>query len=179
MNATIGVYDTQADALNAVKELKAAGFHEKNVSVIARQKVEKAELADGENGAGQGLDSDNTFDQPMKIAATGIGIGATVGPLLGALAGIGLLAVPGIGVIVGAGALAGAVAGLDVGLIGGGVFSALAIANLNKHHEALYHEHLQAGKVVVVVHGSHQEVSKAREVLHQFGKHLHLESHQS
>lgn len=177
MNATIGVYETQADALTAVNELKSKGFTDKNVSIITREKNNKTALQEGENGDGAGLDSDDTFGKPMKIAATGIGIGATVGPLLGALTGIGLLAVPGLGVIVGAGALAGAVAGLDVGLIGGGVFSALAIANLNKHHEELYHQHLEAGKVVVVVHGSHDQIMKAREVLNQFGKHLQLDSH--
>lgn len=178
MNATIGIYETQADAISAVKQLKADGFTDKNVSIISRKNVDEHAKDEGESGDGEGLDSDNVFGKPMRIAATGVGIGAVIGPILGALAGIGLLAVPGLGVIVGAGALAGAVAGLDVGLIGGGVFSALAIANMNKHHEELYHEHLQAGKVVVIVHGSVAEIKKAREILEKFGKHIHIDTHQ-
>lgn len=177
MNATIGIYDTQADAIGAVKQLKASGFTDKSVSIISRKNVDEHATDEGENGDGEGLDSDNVFGKPMRIAATGVGIGAVVGPILGALAGIGLLAVPGLGIIVGAGALAGAVAGLDIGLIGGGIFSALAIANLNKHHEELYHEHLQAGRVVVVVHGTVEEIEKAREVLEQFAKHMLIETH--
>ncbi|MEO6832237.1 MAG: hypothetical protein ABI378_07555 [Chitinophagaceae bacterium] len=177
MKATIGIYETQADAIGAVKQLKAAGFTDKNVSIISRKKVDADAMEQGEGGEGEALDSDNVFGKPMRIAATGLGIGVVVGPILGALAGIGLLAVPGIGIIVGAGALAGAVAGLDVGLIGGGVFSALAIANMNKHHEELYHEHLQAGHVVVVVHGSEEEIGKAREVLELYAKHLVIDTH--
>lgn len=178
MKATIGVYDDQAKAVAAIQELKDAGYPESRISILTRdaETVHHAEDP-GESEQGPGVDSDAAFEKPMKIAATGVGIGAVVGPVLGALAGIGVLAIPGLGVLVGAGALAGAVAGLDVGIIGGGIISALAIAQVNKHHEDLYHEHLQAGRFLVVAQGSEEEIDQAREVLAGHDSHIHLEKH--
>ncbi len=178
MKATIGVYDEQSKAIEAIQELKAAGFPEKQISLITHNKDEQLHPAEeGENEEGQGMDSDSVYSRPIRIAATGVGIGAVVGPVLGALAGLGMLAIPGLGILVGAGALAGAVAGLDVGLIGGGIISALAIANVNKHHEELYQEHLQLGRYIVVAHGSETEIDHARDVLHEHDEHLHLDTH--
>lgn len=176
MKATIGVYEDQAKALTAIQELKSAGFPEKQISVLHRSKA--GEPADpGENEEGLGIDSDDAYQNPMRIAATGVGIGAVVGPVLGALAGVGILAIPGLGILVGAGALAGAIAGLDVGIIGGGIISALAIARVNKHHEDLYHDHLEAGRYIVVAQGGEDEIAHAREVLHSHDEHLHLDTH--
>lgn len=178
MKATIGVYDDQAKAIAAIQELKNAGYPESSISILVREAGQEHHPADpGESEDGDGVDSDAVYEKPMKIAATGVGIGAVVGPVLGALAGIGMLAIPGLGVVVGAGALAGAIAGLDVGLIGGGIISALAIAQVNKHHEDLYHEHLQAGRYLLVAQGSEEDIDHAREVLSSHDSHLHLEKH--
>lgn len=172
MTSTIGVYHNQQDALAAVQELKDAGFPANQLSVLGHAKdvmTEEDRL--------EALDSDHEFDKPIKIAATGLGIGAVVGPILGALAGIGILAIPGVGFLVGAGALAGAVAGLDAGLIGGGVISALAIARTNKLHEDKYHEHLQAGRYLVVAQGSEEELQKAHDIMEKHDMHAELNRH--
>ncbi len=176
MKATIGVYEDQSGALAAIQELKAAGFPEKQLSILHRS-IGDHPADPGENEEGEGIDSDNAMEKPMRIAATGVGIGAIVGPVLGALAGVGVLAIPGLGILVGAGALAGAIAGLDVGIIGGGIISALAIAQVNKHHEDLYHEHLEAGRYIVVAQGAEEEIAHAREVMDSHDKHLHLDTH--
>jgi hypothetical protein len=176
MKATIGVYEDQARAIAAIEELKTAGFPEKQISVLHRSKAEHP-VDPGENEQGEGIDSDNAMQNPMKIAATGVGIGAVVGPVLGALAGVGILAIPGLGILVGAGALAGAIAGLDVGIIGGGIISALAIARVNQHHEELYHEHLEAGRYILVAHGSEDQIEHAREILKSHDAHVHLDTH--
>ncbi len=177
MKATIGVYEDQAKAIAAIEELKAAGFPEKQISVLHRTKNVEHPADPGENAEGEGIDSDDAYQTPMKIAATGVGIGAVVGPVLGALAGVGVLAIPGLGILVGAGALAGAIAGLDVGIIGGGIISALAIARVNRHHEELYHEHLEAGRYIVIAQGSESEIEHARDVLGGHDEHIHLDTH--
>jgi hypothetical protein len=177
MKATIGVYDNHDKALEAVNELKVAGFPENKISVLGHATGEHHEVDPGENEEGEGVDSDNAFQKPMRVAATGVGISLVLGPVLGALAGVGLLAVPGLGILVGAGALAGAIAGLDAGLVGGGIITALAIARVNKHHEDLYQEHLQEGRFLVVAQGSEDEIEHARQVLHEHDEHLHLDSH--
>ena len=177
MKATIGVYDDQAKAIAAIEELKTAGYPENQISILTRNTEEHHAPDEGEAEEGEGIDSDNVYNKPMRIAATGVGIGAVLGPVLGALAGVGMLAVPGLGILVGAGALAGAFVGLDVGIIGGGIISALAIARVNKHHEELYQEHLQEGRFLVVAQGSDTEIAHAREVLHDHDEHLHLDMH--
>ena len=177
MKATIGVYENQAKAIAAIKELKAAGYPESQISILTHSKSDHHPSDPGESEDGDGVDSDDVYEEPMRIAATGVGIGAVVGPVLGALAGVGLLAIPGLGVLVGAGALAGAIAGLDVGIIGGGIISALAIARVNKHHEDLYQEHLQEGRYLVVAHGTEDEIEQAREILGSHDGHIQLDTH--
>jgi hypothetical protein len=177
MKATIGVYENQLKALAAIQKLKAAGYPEAQISILTHSKADHHPAEEGESQDGEGVDSDDVYNEPMRIAATGVGIGAIVGPVLGALAGVGVLAIPGLGVLVGAGALAGAIAGLDVGIIGGGIISALAIARMNKHHEDLYQEHLQEGRYLVVAHGSEPEIEQAREVLEAHDEHIQLDTH--
>ena len=172
MTSTIGVYTNQADALAAVQKLKQNGYPANQLSVLGHAPEDQTEEERLE-----AIDADHEFDKPLKIAATGVGIGAVVGPILGALAGIGILAIPGVGFLVGAGALAGAVAGLDAGLIGGGVISALAIARNNKHHEDRYHDHLQSGRYLVVAQGTEEEVKKAHDVLTAHEGHIELHTH--
>lgn len=172
MTSTIGVYETQEAAVQAINALKEAGYSAKNLSIIGQapnnlESQDKLEY----------LDSDHEMDKPFKIAATSVGIGAVVGPILGALAGVGILAIPGVGFLVGAGALAGAVAGLDVGLIGGGIVSALAIARSNKTHEDNYNKHIYEGKFLVVAQGTEEQVHHAHEVLDELGIHHELEKH--
>ena len=173
MTSTIGVYDDQAAALAAISELKQAGFPANQLSLLGHA---KGEASDDETKL-ESLDAEHEFDKPMKIAATGVGIGAVVGPILGALTGLGILAIPGVGFLVGAGALAGAVAGLDAGLIGGGIISALAIARNNKVHEDKYHGHLEAGRYLVVAQGSEEEVKHAHDVLASHDTHTQLDTH--
>jgi hypothetical protein len=177
MKATIGVYENQAKAIAAIQELKAAGYPENQISILTHSKSDHHPSDPGESEDGDGVDSDDVYEEPMRIAATGVGIGAIVGPVLGALAGVGMLAIPGLGVLVGAGALAGAIAGLDVGIIGGGIISALAIARVNKHHEDLYQEHLQEGRYLVVAQGTEDEIEEARGILHSHDGHIQLDTH--
>src|SRR5215217_8764155 len=171
MTSTIGVYHNQADALAAISALKAAGYTPNQLSILGHA---PEEMTDEERL--EELDSDHEMDRPMKIAATGMGLGAIIGPALGVLTGIGLMAIPGVGFLYGAGALAGAVAGLDAGLIGGGIFSALAIARTSAAHEERYAKHLKEGRYIVVAQGSPEEVKHAHEVLRELDTHHELET---
>ncbi|MBS1615013.1 MAG: hypothetical protein JST06_02740 [Bacteroidetes bacterium] len=177
MKATIGIYETQEKAIGAIKALKDAGYSEKKISILHRAADAPDPKDPGEGGQGLGRDSDDVYSKDMKAAATGVGIGAVVGPTLGILAGVGIISIPGLGILVGAGAVAGALAGLDVGLIGGGIISSLAIARMNKHHEALYHEHLEAGRFIVIAHGNDDEIEQAKDILEKYGEHVDIASH--
>lgn len=179
MKATIGVYQDYHAAISAVKDLKAAGFSAKNVSIIGHAREDEESVAAAADDEDLSLKTPDVYDKPVKVAAKTMGISVIVGPILGALAGIGLLAIPGLGMIVGAGALAGAVAGLDAGLIGGGLLSAIQIAGISNEHEKAYQEHLQAGRYLVIAQGSDEEVKKAHDLLQTNGQHMLLETHEA
>jgi hypothetical protein len=172
MTSTIGVYNDQETAVSAINALKQAGYSPNQLSILGHAPEDLTEEEKLED-----MDSDHEIDKPMKIAATGVGIGALVGPVLGVLTGLGLMAIPGVGFLYGAGALAGAVAGLDAGLIGGGIFSALAIARTSASHEERYSKHLKEGRYIVVAQGSPEEVKHAHEVLNELDTHHELETH--
>ena len=164
MNATIGIYDTHELAVEAVEELKEEGYHVSKLSIMGRAETEE-------------IDEQMHMmpKSPLKVA--GLGVGAVLGTTVGVLAGVGLFAIPGLGFLYGAGAVVGAIAGFDFGIIGGGIASALATVGVKDENLKKYHDALDAGKFIVIAHGSEEEVEKARTLLHEHGTHHDLETH--
>ena len=155
LNATVGVFDTHDTAVKAVKELNKGGFPMKKVSIIGKE-LEKIEDVQGYY----------TWKDPAK---TGAGIGAFWGSIFGLLVGVGFVVVPGIGGVFVAGSLAavilGGLEGAAVGSVGGGLFGALLGLGIGKDKVLKYQQNLEAGKYLVVAHGSKEEVDKARDIL--------------
>ena len=164
MNSTIGVYENHEKAIEAVIELKEAGFPVKQLSIIGKAETE---VVDDQMHV--------TPKDPIKVA--GVGTGTAIGATLGVLTGVGLFAIPGLGFLYGAGALVGAIAGFDFGLIGGGLASILTTMGVKDANVKKYHEDLEAGKFIFVAHGSEQEVNHAKELLHSHGTHDDLDIH--
>lgn len=158
MNSTIGVYKTHDDAIEALRELKNAGYNTKHVSLIG--KAEKS---------GQG--------ELINIAGTEVGIGALAGSAIGILTGVGLFAIPGLGFLFGAGALVGAIAGFDFGLLGGGIVSALTLSGLHKEIGEEYDVAIKQGRFLLIAQGNDEEVEKAKTILETHGKHTALNVH--
>lgn len=150
------LYDNQSKALQAVQELKAAGFNEKHISLLGKTDVgDEVQISDA------------------NVAAKGVGIGA----LVGVLAGVGLTLIPGIGILYGLGAVAGAIAGFDIGVIGGTLVSALAIKNMGKEVADAYETELKSGKILLAFSGSTEELNKAKAVLEAHGDHTEMTEH--
>jgi len=164
MKSTIGVYDTHDKAIEAVQELQKAGYSTKHVTLLGQAEIKDEHMQ---------IKTVN----PGKVAVTEVGIGAVVGPVIGALAGAGIFAIPGLGFLFGAGALVGAIAGFDFGLIGGGIVSALTMLGLKSDRASLYDKHLKEGKFLVIVHGTDQEITKAKDILEAHGGHIELDIH--
>jgi len=164
MKATIGVYDTHEKALVAVKELKDAGFPVKQLSIIGKAETE-------------GVDDEMHVVPKGGINPVGLGAGTVLGTTLGILTGVGLFAIPGVGFLFGAGALVGAIAGFDFGLIGGGIASVLTSVGINDEAIKKYSKELEEGKLLVIAHGSEDEVKHARNVLDTHGTHMTIETH--
>ncbi len=164
MKSTIGVYDSHDKAVEAVIELKEAGFPVKQLSIIGKAQTEVVD--------------DKLHVMPKDpIKPGGLGAGTAIGATLGILTGVGLFAIPGLGFLYGAGALVGAIAGFDAGLIGGGIASVLTTVGVKDDNVKKYHDDLEAGKFIVVAHGSEAEVNHAKDILHEHDTHENLDQH--
>jgi uncharacterized membrane protein len=168
MRTVVGVYENHHEAVEAVRELKSAGFNTKQISLIGKVK-DTAGLED--------VAEDDS--QRMKVATTELGVTAIAGSTIGLLTGIGVFAIPGLGFLFGAGALVGAIAGFDLGLIGGGIISALTLPGVKGDTAKQYEKEVSEGKLLLVVQGTEQEVHEAQAVLASHGKHDTLETHHS
>jgi hypothetical protein len=154
-DSVVAAYDTVDAATRAIEQLVKAGFPPNRVSVI-----------------GQGLQSEvqlNGFVTTGDIAKTGAAAGAWVGGLFGLLSGVAALFIPGVGPVLAIGPLASTVVGAAEGAVGAGVLSTIVGYFVSKKHIPKYTEYLRAGKSLVVVHGSPDDVQRAKQILEQNG----------
>ena len=84
-----------------------------------------------------------------RVAPTSAPLGAVALGALGALAGLGLLAIPGVGPIVAAGWLASTAAGAVAGGVTGGIVGALVESGISKENAELYLESIRRGGTLV------------------------------
>ncbi len=163
MKTTIGVYDTKEEAVAAAKKLHIQGYSSRKLSVIGR-------IAEG--------DADFLADEElMEKASKRVGISTLIGSTIGILSGVGVFAIPGLGFIFGAGALMGAIAGFDIGLIGGGLISALSLSSIKGDVAKKYEDYLKAGKFLLIVQGNEEDAKKAYELIDSDGERHALETH--
>jgi len=135
MRTITRVYDTHAQARQAVADLEAAGIPTSDISLLANKYVSE-KYADVDD---------------VSEAATGAGIGAVVGGAAGLLAGLGLLAIPGLGPVVAAGWLASTALGAAAGGAAGGLVGALVEAGEPEEHAQVYSEAVRRGGTLVSV----------------------------
>lgn len=164
MNNLIVVYDSHEKAIDAVTILKQEGYTSKNLSIIGRadKARDAAKLSDKEI---------------INVAGAEVGAGVTLGSVLGVLAGVGVFAIPGLGFLYGAGALVGAIAGFDIGLVAGGVASALTVAGIKVAETKKYDDYIEDGNMLVIVQGSANEIEKAGAILKSGAKPVDIEKH--
>jgi len=153
MSLATGLFDTEAEAADAVRALKDAGISDEDISLIAnitdRQIDHETALADD--------------------AGAGAGVGAVLGGAGGLLAGLGMLTIPGIGPVVAGGWLlataVGAVAGAVVGGAAGGLIGALTEAGLSPEEAQFFAEGVKRGGTLVTVRTTGEAFERAEEIL--------------
>ena len=101
--AVFGIYPTYAEVEEGVEALKEAGFSNTDISILMPENVGTKDLAHEKN------------TKAPEGAAAGGGAGLLVGGTLGWLVGIGALAIPGLGPFIAAGPIMAALAGVGVG----------------------------------------------------------------
>jgi biotin operon repressor len=150
MNTIAGVYASHEKAIEAVQELKRAGYPVEQVSLIGKAVI---------------IDDLMHVRHNRWIKNTPAIIGAILGPILGILTGVKLFAIPGLRFLFGTGAGLGALAGFSLGIAGGGVISLIATLIIKRRDVLKYHEHLEEKGFQVIAHGTNEEGNKAKEIL--------------
>jgi uncharacterized membrane protein len=154
-NATVAVFETHAEADEAVKELQKAGFDMKKLSVVGKD-YHTEEHVVGYYNAGD----------RMKHWGK---LGAFWGGLWGLLFGAAFFWIPGVGpILVGGPLVASIVAALESAVVVGGITAigaGLVSIGIPKNSIVEYESALKVGKYVVVAHGTAEDVAKAKNIL--------------
>lgn len=130
----VGIFETEREANNVIIRLKEIGYHEDEITVLAKDK-EKMDRLEG--------DTDNM--------GKGAAIGGTLGGIAAALPALGLLAIPGIGPILAAGPIAVILGGVVAGGLAGGLIGALTEMGVSETDAKNYQHQLEQGKIIVLV----------------------------
>jgi uncharacterized membrane protein len=148
----VGLFDDNAAAERAVRDLLDAGLDQDQVSVVTSAVDEQVDSQ--QNMAAEG-------------AATGLTTGAVVGGIVGLLAGAGVLLGP-AGVAV-AGPLAGLLAGGAAGAATGGILGGLIGLGIPNEHAEVYAESIRRGSVLVAVDSSSDQVERVEQIMEECG----------
>jgi hypothetical protein len=156
--AANGIYSNEATAETAVDQLIAGGFSNDDVSVLMSDIRGSKDLA-----------TEKRTKAP-EGTATGASVGGIIGGTLGLLAGVGALAFPGVGPLIAAGPIMSALAGLGVGGTVGGLVGALVGMGIPEYEAQRYEGRVKEGGILISVHcDSSPEVSRAKDILKATG----------
>lgn len=150
-SSAVGLFNTHEDAEIAIKELQKCGYDMQKLSVIGK------DYHTEENVVGY-------YNIGDRMTAWG-----KFGLFWGLLLGSAFFLIPGIGpVVVGGPLVAWIVGGLETALVVGG-FSAFGAAlfsiGIPKDSILKYETALKVDKFILIVHGTTQEVEKAKDIL--------------
>src|SRR6202050_2855498 len=154
-SSVVAVYSSHTDAEQAIGKLSAASFDITKVSILGK------DYHTEENVVGY-----YTAGDRMKSWG---GIGAFWGGIWGLLFGAGFFLIPGLGPVLVAGPfLAALVGALESAAVVGGlsaVTAGLVSLGIPKNSAVKYEAEVKADKFVMVVHGTPEELERARTIL--------------
>jgi len=156
--AVFGIYKTVGDAERAVNNLMSAGFTSDDISVLMPDSKSTREFAHEKN------------TKAPEGTTTGAATGGVIGGTLGLLAGIGTLAIPGVGPLIAAGPIMSALAGLGVGGAVGGLIGAMVGMGIPEYEAKRYEGWVKEGGVLLSVHcDTSDEIKRAKDILKSTG----------
>lgn len=135
----VGVFEKVRMAQQAVEELRAAGFMEQQIGLVARS-VEVTQIPTEPN---------QRDEQVSEGALGGILTGAGLGSLFAI--GIEVELLPALGELILGGFFTSLFAGAIAGAAAGGIVGALISAGLSRRHAEHFAEEVKAGRIVVTV----------------------------
>ncbi|MDO3412285.1 general stress protein [Saccharibacillus sp. CPCC 101409] len=147
-----GTFEREEQAVQAIHELKNAGYTGDEISVIAKDTKESEELR-----------SETGTKAPEGMAGGAIAGGA-LGGAAGVIASLGALAIPGIGPLLAAGPIAAGLAGATLGAGVGGLAGGLIGLGIPEKEAKYYNDRVHAGEVLVLVDEQEAMRSKIYEI---------------
>jgi len=166
-NSIVAIYPSHTAAEAAIKELQQSGFDMKKLSIVGRDEHTDEHMVGYYNAGDR-----------MKYWGK---MGAFWGGIWGMLFGSAFFLIPGIGPLLVAGPLVSWIVGALEGAVVVGGLSALGAGlyslGIPKDSILRYEKALKTGKYVLIVHGSMDETTRAKEILNRT-KPETLEHHQ-
>jgi hypothetical protein len=156
--AVFGIYATPGTAEVAVDHLLAKGFTNSAISVLLPDDDSTRAFAHEKN------------TKAPEGTTTGATAGGVVGGTLGLLAGVGLLAIPGVGPLIAAGPIVAALAGVGVGGTVGGIVGALVGMGIPEYEAKRYEGAVKGGGTLLSVHcDTSEQIDVAKAALKETG----------
>jgi len=156
--AVFGIYPSYANVESGVDGLRAAGFSNRDISVLFPESAGSKDFAH-EKGT-----------KAPEGATAGAGTGLVVGGTMGWLLGIGALAIPGLGPFIAAGPIMAALAGAGVGGAVGGISGALVGLGIPEYEAKRYEGRVKNGGILLSVHSDNSdETKRAKQILEATG----------
>ncbi len=153
-----GIYPTRLSLETAIDGLRASGVLSSDISVLLPENLGPNDVI-----------TEKSSKAP-EGASAGAGSGVLIGGALGWLAGIGAFAIPGLGPLIAAGPIMAALAGLGVGGVVGGIAGALIGAGIPEYEAKRYEGRLSEGGILVAVHcDKSDEIVHAKEIMEGTG----------
>jgi len=160
VKTVIGSFDTVADANRAVSSLRATGFLESDINLVA-------------NNVQRGFTTEprgtKVAEAHEHAAATGAAAGGAVGGIAGLAASLLGLAIPGIGPILAAGPIVTTLAGAGAGAVAGGLIGGLTDLGVEDTHAEIYAEAVRRGGSLVTVRVDESRADEATGILRDAG----------
>jgi hypothetical protein len=151
----VAVYNSHTEAEQAVAKLSAASFDITKISIIGKDYHTEEKVV-------------GYYSTGDRMKSWG-GLGAFWGGIWGLLFGAGFFLVPGIGPVLVAGPfLAALIGGLESAVVVGGlsaVAAGLVSLGISKESAVKYEAEIKADKFVLIVHGTAEELERARTIL--------------
>ena len=147
-----GIFKNRRAADDAVEQLYAAGFSERDVSVL---------MSDATRGREFGVEESS---KAPEGAVTGAATGGVLGAVAAGLIAIGVVAIPGLG-LVAAGPLLAILAGAGAGGTAGGLIGGLVGAGIPEHEAKLLANDVAEGGILLGVYAHDDNAKHAESVL--------------
>lgn len=158
-HSTVAVFSTMAQAKDGLEALVRRGFPREKVTLIAHELESKQEV----HGLVSGTDQDSTG--AMKGGAIGAGVGIVLGLIFVSVANFTSVGESVSGAIQAAAALGLALSGTVFGALIGGMSG----RGVKQRRVESYDKKVRAGQMLVVAHGTHDQMLEAQKVLKSTG----------